>query len=92
LDKFETNKASFIELVKTGLIKEFSMSKLTSSPIVRNITSLLTQWDWGLSGLIFLYMALPRFYRSYSVYLIGNAIPDTGAWQPSLSGSSSNPP
>ena len=24
-------------------------------------------------------MALPRFYRSYSVYLIGNAIPDTNA-------------
>jgi len=24
-------------------------------------------------------MALPRFYRSYSVYLIGNAIPDTSA-------------
>ncbi|MFC1945436.1 MATE family efflux transporter [Chloroflexota bacterium] len=30
-------------------------------------------------GLIFLYMALPRFYRSYSLYLIGNAIPDTNA-------------
>ncbi len=40
---------------------------------------LLKQWDWGLFGLIFLYMALPRFYRSYSVYLIGNAIPDTNA-------------
>jgi len=24
-------------------------------------------------------MALPRFYRSYSIYLIGNAIPDTNA-------------
>lgn len=24
-------------------------------------------------------MALPQFYRSYSVYLIGNAIPDTNA-------------
>ena len=40
---------------------------------------LLRQWDWGLFLLIFLYMALPRFYRSYSVYLIGNAIPDTNA-------------
>jgi len=40
---------------------------------------LLKQWDWGLFLLIFLYMALPRFYRSYSVYLIGNAIPDTNA-------------
>jgi Na+-driven multidrug efflux pump len=29
--------------------------------------------------LIFLYMALPQFYRSYSIYLIGNAIPDTNA-------------
>ncbi len=27
----------------------------------------------------FLFMALPQFYRSYSVYLIGNAIPDTNA-------------
>ena len=44
-----------------------------------SIKSLLKQWDWGLFGLIFLYMALPRFYRSYSVYLIGNAIPDTNA-------------
>ena len=43
------------------------------------IKSLLHQWDWGLFGLIFLYMALPRFYRSYSVFLIGNAIPDTNA-------------
>jgi Na+-driven multidrug efflux pump len=41
--------------------------------------SLLGQWDWGLFLLIFLYMALPQFYRSYSVYLIGNAIPDTNA-------------
>ena len=40
---------------------------------------LLKQWDWGLFLLIFLYMALPRFYRSYSVYLIGNAIPDINA-------------
>ena len=40
---------------------------------------LLKQWDWGLFLLIFLFMALPRFYRSYSIYLIGNAIPDTNA-------------
>ncbi len=40
---------------------------------------LLRQWDWRLFLLIFLYMALPQFYRSYSVYLIGNAIPDTNA-------------
>ena len=40
---------------------------------------LFKQWDWGLFLLIFLFMALPRFYRSYSVYLIGNAIPDTNA-------------
>ena len=31
----------------------------------------------GSFGLIFLYMALPRFYRSYSIYPTGNAIPDT---------------
>ena len=47
--------------------------------VMETIKSLLKQWDWGLFGLIFLYMALPRFYRSYSVYLIGNAIPDTNA-------------
>lgn len=28
---------------------------------------------------ILFYMALPRFYGSYSIYLIGNAIPDTNA-------------
>jgi len=39
----------------------------------------LKQWDWGLFLLILLYMALPRFYHSYSIYLIGNAIPDTNA-------------
>ncbi len=43
------------------------------------IKRLLARWDWKLFLLIFLYMALPRFYRSYSVYLIGNAIPDTNA-------------
>jgi len=47
--------------------------------VLETIKSLLKQWDWGLFGLIFLYMALPRFYRSYSIYLIGNAIPDTNA-------------
>ncbi len=47
--------------------------------IYRSIRLLLSQWDWGLFVLIFLYMALPRFYRSYSVYLIGNTIPDTNA-------------
>jgi len=40
---------------------------------------LLGQWDWGLFLLIFLYIALPQFYRSYSVYLIGNAIPAPNA-------------
>lgn len=39
----------------------------------------LREWDWGLFSLIFLYMALPQFYLSYSMYLIGNAIPDTNA-------------
>jgi Na+-driven multidrug efflux pump len=43
------------------------------------LVGLLKQWDWGLFLIIFLYMALPRFYQSYSVYLIGNAIPDTNA-------------
>jgi len=40
---------------------------------------LLGHWDWGLFLLILLYMALPRFYRSYSIYLIGNTIPDVNA-------------
>jgi Na+-driven multidrug efflux pump len=43
------------------------------------ITRLFRQWDWGLFLLILLYMALPQFYRSYSIYLIGNAIPDINA-------------
>jgi Na+-driven multidrug efflux pump len=47
--------------------------------ILRNLEGLLRRWDWGLFLIIFLYMALPQFYRSYSVYLIGNAIPDTNA-------------
>jgi Na+-driven multidrug efflux pump len=47
--------------------------------MITTIKRLLGQWDWGLFLLIFLYMALPRFYRSYSVFLIGNAIPDTNA-------------
>jgi len=46
---------------------------------VETVKSLLKQWDWALFGLIFLYMALPRFYHSYSIYLIGNAIPDINA-------------
>ena len=40
---------------------------------------LLREWDWRLLGVIFLFLALPHFYRSYSIYLIGNSIPDTGA-------------
>jgi len=47
--------------------------------MITTIKRLLGQWDWGLFLLIFLYMALPRFYRSYSIYLIGNVIPDTNA-------------
>ncbi|MFC1984033.1 MATE family efflux transporter [Chloroflexota bacterium] len=47
--------------------------------LIETIKSLLKQWDWGLFLLILLYMALPRFYHSYSIYLIGNAIPDTNA-------------
>ena len=46
---------------------------------MRPALELLKRWDWGLYSLIFLYMALPQFYRSYSIYLIGNAIPDTNA-------------
>lgn len=46
---------------------------------VQSVKHLVKQWDWPLFLLIFLYMALPQFYRSYSVYLIGNAIPDTNA-------------
>jgi Na+-driven multidrug efflux pump len=47
--------------------------------IIKSAQALLRHWDWGLFLLIFLYMALPQFYRSYSIYLIGNAIPDTNA-------------
>ena len=47
--------------------------------VLRTTGNFLRQWDWGLFLLIFLFMALPRFYTSYSVYLIGNAIPDTNA-------------
>ena len=47
--------------------------------LIETSKNLLKRWDWALFSLIFLYMALPRFYRSYSVYLIGNAIPDTNA-------------
>jgi hypothetical protein len=50
------------------------MSRLT-----KLVLELLKQWDWGLFLLILLYMALPQLYRSYSVYLIGNAIPDVNA-------------
>ncbi len=47
--------------------------------IMKNAGNLLRQWDWKLFLIILLYMALPQLYRSYSVYLIGNAIPDTNA-------------
>ncbi|MDO8635484.1 MAG: hypothetical protein Q7R34_04450, partial [Dehalococcoidia bacterium] len=50
-----------------------------STSRVQSVTQLIKQWNWGLFLLIFLYMALPQFYRSYSIYLIGNAIPDTNA-------------
>ena len=46
---------------------------------LQSASQLIKQWDWRLFLLIFLYMALPQFYRSYSIYLIGNAIPDTNA-------------
>jgi Na+-driven multidrug efflux pump len=46
---------------------------------LKSLLDTLKQWDWALYLLIFVYMALPQFYRSYSIYLIGNAIPDTGA-------------
>ncbi len=46
---------------------------------LQSASQLIKQWDWRLFFLIFLYMALPQFYRSYSIYLIGNAIPDTNA-------------
>jgi len=56
-----------------------TMRRLTSYCGINKGLKLLRQWDWGLFLLIFLFMALPRFYSSYSVYLIGNAIPDTNA-------------
>ena len=55
------------------------MNKRNVPQFFNSTVDLLREWDWGLFGLIFLYMALPQFYSSYSVYLIGNAIPDTNA-------------
>ena len=55
------------------------MSRKTALPGISQGLELLKQWDWGLFLLILLYMALPRFYHSYSIYLIGNAFPDTNA-------------
>jgi Na+-driven multidrug efflux pump len=52
---------------------------MSSRYSIRSAAGALKRWDWGLFLLILLYMALPRLYRSYSVYLIGNAIPDTNA-------------
>jgi Na+-driven multidrug efflux pump len=46
---------------------------------LKQIPDILRQWDWGLFLLIFVYMAMPEFYRAYSIFLIGNAIPDTNA-------------
>jgi Na+-driven multidrug efflux pump len=48
-------------------------------PRIQSAAQLIKRWDWRLFLLIFLYMSLPQFYRSYSVYLIGNVIPDTNA-------------
>lgn len=55
------------------------MPGLRLSSLTQSALQLLKQWDWKLFLLIFLYMALPQFYRSYSIYLIGNTIPDTNA-------------
>jgi Na+-driven multidrug efflux pump len=51
----------------------------TMSRPIKLVLALLRQWDWSLFLLILLYIALPQLYRSYSVYLIGNAIPDVNA-------------
>ena len=37
------------------------------------------RWNWQLVLSIFLYLLLPRIYDSYSIYLVGNAIPDTNS-------------
>ncbi len=64
----------------TGLEKEASLMNRTGRNLgINSAMSLARGWDWALYGLIFLYMALPHFYRSYTVFLIGNAIPDTNA-------------
>lgn len=34
------------------------------------------EWDWYLFLSIFLYQSIPSIYNSYSIYLVGNAIPD----------------
>lgn len=55
------------------------MARPASTSRLQSAAQFVKQWDWRLYVLIFLYMALPQFYRSYSIYLIGNAIPDTNA-------------
>ncbi len=52
---------------------------MPSSSSIRSRARVLKQWDWGLFLLILFYMAMPRLYQSYSIYLVGNAIPDTNA-------------
>ncbi|MDA1096249.1 MAG: hypothetical protein O3B84_03220 [Chloroflexi bacterium] len=43
------------------------------------VGALVRGWDWALYALIFAYIALPQFYRSSSIFLIGSVMPDSGA-------------
>ena len=44
-----------------------------------HVSKTIFRWDWALFLSILGYMLLPRIYENYSVYLIGNAIPDASA-------------
>lgn len=47
------------------------MRRVNKSLFFRN-----EDWDWYLFLSIFLYQSIPSIYNSYSIHLIGNAIPD----------------
>lgn len=45
--------------------------------MLESLKTAIQRWDWQLFLSILFYMLLPRIYESYSIYLIGNVIPDT---------------
>ncbi len=47
--------------------------------MINTIFHIVFRWDWRLFASILAYMLLPRLYENYSIYLVGNAIPDTNS-------------